>query len=341
MHAEDADALLVLASTFLEQDEELHDARREVYRALALPDHPVPGYPAWMMVYKYGSDVNFLNTTSWTRSAFNQLLQRFSRFYYIPRHTTRGRPTKRKHHHQVLGLVLCFYVGSMEQSSLCMLFGVPPTRQAELAKLVEAREPLLKHTFGFIDGKNFRVQQPSNADLQNAMYNGWLHTVFVTGTICFAADGCIIWSKHNCPGSWNDLDTSLGFRAKLLDPAYCPDTRMNVVPDSAFPCSTAMVGRILTPLKDGDLERIRPSLRSSARTLHNAITSVRQAAEWGIGSIQKVYSHLNLPLPYDPNIRGCRISNVFRMANYRVRTVGISQIRPTFSGEMELPPSSE
>ncbi|ETK73392.1 hypothetical protein L915_19671, partial [Phytophthora nicotianae] len=30
------------------------------------------------------------------------------------------------------------------------------------------------------------VQQPSNADLQNAMYNGWLHTVFVTGVICFA-----------------------------------------------------------------------------------------------------------------------------------------------------------
>ncbi|KAE8958335.1 hypothetical protein PF005_g33749 [Phytophthora fragariae] len=102
-----------------------------------------------------------------------------------------------------------------------------------------------------------------------------------------------------------------------------------------------MVGRILTPIKDGDLERIRPSLRSSARTLHNAITSVRQVAEWGMGSMQKVYSRLNLPLPYDPNIRGRRISNVFRIANYRVRTVGISQIRTTFSGEMELPPSSE
>ncbi|EGZ27306.1 hypothetical protein PHYSODRAFT_469825, partial [Phytophthora sojae] len=201
-----------------------------------------------------------------------------------------------------------------------------PARQAELAKLVEAREPLLKHTFGFIDGKNLR----------NAMYNGWLHTVFVTGTICFAADGCIIWCKHNCPGSWNDSDTSLGFRSKLLDPTLCPNTRMNVVSDSAFPCSTSMVGRILTPLKDGDLEGILPSLRSSARTLHNAISSVRQAAEWGMGSMRKVYSRLNLPLPYDPELRGHRINNIFRMANYRVRTVGISQIRTTFSGEMEL-----
>ncbi|KAE8874854.1 hypothetical protein PF003_g41021 [Phytophthora fragariae] len=252
----------------------------------------------------------------------------------------------------------------MEQSSLSMLFGVPPstlssillrgedalsktlhgyapariswpspTRQAELAKLVEAREPLLKYTFGFIDGKNFKVRmhlysidhtrsnmycwlvlQPSNADLQNAMHNGWLHSVFVTGTICFAADGCTIWSRHNCPGSWNDSDTSLGFRVKLLDPAFCPDPRMNVVSDSAFPSSTAMTERILTPLKDGDLERILPSLRASARALHNAITSVRQAAEWGMGSVQKIYSRLNLPLPYDPKLRDLRLDNLFRMA---------------------------
>ncbi|KAE9302157.1 hypothetical protein PF008_g22559 [Phytophthora fragariae] len=284
----------------------------------------------------------------------------------------------------------------MEQSSLCMMFGVPPStlsrtlrgaeealslaltgyapariswpspsRQAELARMVNKREPLLTHTFGFIDGKNLRVrvlymilvptafrlsqltedncdvsaqvQQPSNADLQNAMYNGWLHSLFVTGTICFAADGCIIWSKHNCPGSWNDSDTSLEFRNKLTNPQLCPDERMNVVSDSAFPCSTAMTGRILTPLKDGDIERIEPCLRSAARTLHNAITSIRQAAEWGMGSVQKVYSRINLPLPYDPDLRGMRLNNLFRMANYRVRTVGISEIKTTFAGVMEMP----
>ncbi|KAE8889591.1 hypothetical protein PF007_g12368 [Phytophthora fragariae] len=159
----------------------------------------------------------------------------------------------------------------------------------------------------------------------------------VAGTICFAADGCIIWSHHNCPGSWNDSDTSLGFQMKLIDPKYCPDTRMNVVSDSAFPYSTAMAGRILTPLKDGDSDCILPSLRASARTLHNPITSVRQAAEWGMGSVQKVYSRLNLPLPYDPELRGLRLNNLFRMANFRVRTVGISQIRTTFAGDMEMP----
>jgi len=64
---------------------------------------------------------------------------------------------------------------------------------------------------------------------------------------------------------------------------------------------------------------------------------VHQTAEWGTGSMQKVYSRLELPLPYDPEVRGRRLNNIFRLANYRVRTVGISQIRSTFSGELESP----
>jgi hypothetical protein len=56
-----------------------------------------------------------------------------------------------------------------------------------------------------------------------------------------------------------------------------------------------------------------------------------------MGSVQKVYSRLNLPLPYDPELRGFRLNNLFCMSNYRVRTVGISQIRTTFAGEMDMP----
>ncbi|ETP27814.1 hypothetical protein F442_22901 [Phytophthora nicotianae P10297] len=173
-----------------------------------------------------------------------------------------------------------------------------PARQLKLARRVEAHEPLLKHTFGI-----------------------WLHGVFDTGTICFAEDGCIIWSRHNCRASRNDSDTSLGLRAKLLDPKFCPVSRMNVVSDSAFPCSTELTGRILTPLKDGDIDRILPSLRSGLCTLHNAITSVRQSIEWDMGSMQQPPQS---PAPYNPELRGLRIANIFRMSNYRVRTVVIS-----------------
>ncbi|EGZ15346.1 hypothetical protein PHYSODRAFT_286300 [Phytophthora sojae] len=162
------------------------------------------------------------------------------------------------------------------------------------------------------------------------MYNGWLHSVFVTGTICFAADGCIVWVKHNCPGSWNDSDTSLGFRNKLLDPVYCPDPRKNVVSDSAFPH-----GRPHPYAAQGRRPRAPAPVAEELGADHPQ--RHHRCAEWGMGCVQKVYSRLNLPLPYEPALRGLRLNNLFRLANYRVRTVGISQIRTTFAGEMELP----
>ncbi|KAF1788589.1 hypothetical protein GQ600_1459 [Phytophthora cactorum] len=131
----------------------------------------------------------------------------------------------------------------------------------------------------------------------------------VTGTFCFGEDGCILWVKHNCPGSWNDADTSLEFCAKLLDSRLYP-------------------GRILTPLKDGYIDRLLPSVR---RMLHNAITSVRQAVEWGIGSVEKVYHRLLLPLPYETERRCLMLFNIFHLANYIVCTTRISQIPTTFA----------
>ncbi|ETP53073.1 hypothetical protein F442_01999 [Phytophthora nicotianae P10297] len=199
MTGEDSDVLLVLADAFRRQSDGL---RREVFRLLVEETRRVamrsrhylttqcldtPNESAWVILYKYGTDINFLNATSLTRIAFGNLLRRFVGFYYIPRLQPRGRPFKLRFHHQVLGLVLCYYTGSMELGTLCMLFGVPPitlartlkreeealtkalinfrptriswpspTRQVELAKLIQEREPLLEHTFGFIDGKTSR-----------------------------------------------------------------------------------------------------------------------------------------------------------------------------------------
>ena len=98
-----------------------------------------------------------------------------------------------------------FYTATIEYKSLCGHFGIPPStlsrtlRKAEAALLltlkripealivwpsmnlqrfwsscVTRKEPLLKKKFGFIDGKNYRVQKPGDAELQNAQYNGWL-----------------------------------------------------------------------------------------------------------------------------------------------------------------------
>lgn len=152
-------------------------------------------------------------------------------------------------------------------------------------------------------------------DIQNAHYNGWLHAVFVTGTLCFSSDGLIVWSKHICPGSWNDLDTSLQFREKLVDPDLKPEERYGVMADSAFPCGEDMIGRIMTPLKEGDLGRLVPSVRLVAQRKSGVITFVRQAAEWGMGSVEKVYHRLMHALLYDKEKRKLRLDNLFRLAS--------------------------
>lgn len=66
------------------------------------------------------------------------------------------------------------------------------------------------------------------------------------------------------------------------------------------------------------------------RVMSDCITSLRQAAEWGMGAVSKVYRQLLLPLPYDPDLRALRLNNMFRLYNLRVRRTGISLIKSVF-----------
>ena len=45
-------------------------------------------------------------------------------------------------------------------------------KQDRWAELTSSREPLVTGVIAFADGKNLRVAQPSDVDLQNAQYNG-------------------------------------------------------------------------------------------------------------------------------------------------------------------------
>lgn len=187
----------------------------------------------------------------------------------------------------------------------------------------------MKGRWGFIDGKNYHVQEPSNAAVQNCMYNGWLHSVLVTGTSCFSVDGVIVWAKLNYFGSWNDGEMSREFREKLSDPSRNVDGH-GVLSDSAFPVAKEMFGRIITPLKDGDIGRAHPGARPSLIRLSSAITSMRQSAEWGMGAVSKVYRILLVKLSHDKKRRGRLLAVTHKLYNYRVRTTGISQIRNYF-----------
>ncbi|ETV81263.1 hypothetical protein H257_05825 [Aphanomyces astaci] len=187
----------------------------------------------------------------------------------------------------------------------------PTTRQQQhWPTLTNAKEPLVEGVFAFVDG--------------------WLHSVFVTGCLCLGVVGTIIWARHNCPGSWNDGEVSRQLQARLADGRYA-GVGMKVASDSAFPVAGPCAGRIITPLKQSDLERQPPANRLALQTMSDCITSLREAAEWGMGATGKVYRQLMLPLPYNPVLRGQRLSNMFRLYNFRVRRTGLSQIKNVFS----------
>jgi hypothetical protein len=322
----------------------------------------LPNQSQWNHFYKNADDADFISVMGLPRSTFEEVAAQFGRFYTVRSGLGKsGRPARLQDVRAVLAMLLQFYNGTMQQKRLCLLFGVPTSTQSrilrkaedallkclphmhdariawpdigqqrEWATLISAKEPLVQNKFGFVDGKNLRVQEPTQAERQNAYYNGWLHCVFVTGVLCFGADGTIIWARHNCPGSWNDGDTSGPLQERLLNLQYCPDQRMGIISDSAFPVSGPMLGRIVTPLKEGDLSRLHPSVWATATALSNAVTSVRQAAEWGMGAMEKPFARLTMPLPYNPQLRTIRLSNIFRLFNLRVRRTGISQILNVF-----------
>ncbi|KAG9413244.1 hypothetical protein AC1031_016262 [Aphanomyces cochlioides] len=315
----------------------------------------------WYSMYASRNETSFIATVSLPPADFDDLLVFFDREYTVKsRYGHSGRPPRIQFKHAILAMVLHFYTAAVEHKTLQKLFGVAPStfcrvlKNAEIAlaralmkmrdadvrwpsketqmlwaSKTNAREPLVDGVFGFVDGKNFRVQTPSKRDLQNAQYNGWLHCVLVTGVLCFGLDGTPIWGRHNCPGSWNDGEVSRRLQELLSDPTKV-GTGMKLAADSAFPVSGRCAGRIVSPIKEGDLNRQPDNCRYAMQVMSDCITSLRQAAEWGMGAVSKVYRQLLLPLLYDPELRGLRLNNMFRLYNLRVRRTGISQIKNVF-----------
>ncbi|RLN99857.1 hypothetical protein DYB28_003947 [Aphanomyces astaci] len=159
---------------------------------------------AWYTMYRSRHIPSFLTTVSLTPDAFDDLLHVFATEYTVLSGPgRRGRPPRIPHKHAVLAMVLHYYTAAVEHKTLQELFDVPPSTfarvlakaeealertliripqasvqwpsirvQQEWPRLTNEREPLVEGVFSFVDGKNYHVQAPSSADLQNAHYNG-------------------------------------------------------------------------------------------------------------------------------------------------------------------------
>lgn len=86
-----------------------------------------------------------------------------------------------------------------------------------------------------------------------------------------------------------------------------------IISDTAFPIPPELFGRtIITPLKAGDIQTASRETRTALRALSAAITSLRQAAEWGMNCVPQVYRVLQKKLPFNQEKCGRLLENCYR-----------------------------
>ena len=202
--------------------------RRQYLGRMALLPNPRTGTP-WTHLYANYQDRAFITTMGVDTSTFRAILTAgFGHLWYslpISRTDTHtvGLPRAIRRSLDAeggLGLILHWLSSTMRQLSLQQIFALIPStvsrylrfalsillkvlRQmpdaaiswphgdnfVELSGYVSIRHPLLDGVFGSIDGLNLPCQVSSDIEMENATYNGWLHSHFVSSVIVFSSKG--------------------------------------------------------------------------------------------------------------------------------------------------------
>ncbi|KAH9464097.1 hypothetical protein Pst134EB_003634 [Puccinia striiformis f. sp. tritici] len=173
-----------------------------------------------------------------------------------------------------------------------------PSREVTARKYslcIQKKFPRLTKCFGFLDGLNLPVLVSEDDDIQNVYYNGWTCSHYCICILTFAPDGSLIHSVLNAPGSWHDSAIAEPLYDRLLHDT--PDG-YRLISDTAFPRKTEQLrSRILAPVKRGDRLPQTPRSYAQLKILNDQLVPARQAAEWGMHSLQGLFARIKLPLP--------------------------------------------
>jgi hypothetical protein len=104
----------------------------------------------------------------------------------------------------------------------------------EYQEVISSNFPVLDGTWCVVDGLKTKIQKSGDEEIQNAYYNGWLHSHFVGCISVFAPSRVIVRCTVNAPRSWHDSYISeIGGLYETLRNVYSTTGRIAVV-DSAF-----------------------------------------------------------------------------------------------------------
>jgi hypothetical protein len=205
------------------------------------------------------------------------------------------------------------------------------TKVEDYAQMIEAREPLAVDVIGFMDGLSVHTECTSDAVVQNAFYNGYHSDTMVNNVIAFAPDGKIILASINFPGSWHDGGITLEIipflKEKLKGRKLCVD--------QGFPRSGDAFDILVGPYSKKAARKLSPILRPMLLQLAAVYTSLRQASEWGMRSLQGTFPRLKCRLPSDSHKRYMILMSVLLLHNFRTTLVGLNQIATVFNPEYE------
>jgi len=346
----------------MQQDHDGIRVRHHMTRKALLPPHLSP----WRRLLHSQCDRSLITTTGFSFAAFSALLVHFEPHFescyrlYVPLPKRHSNP-RHLNTCDVLGLALTYLNSTMRQKTLSMQFGLTPSslsrylwsgmlalrmslgdceaaavewptidEMTEYSAITNLRELLVNNVFGFVDGLNLKVQEPHDSLLQNSHYNGWLSGTFVSMVAVFDPLGCIRWARYNCPGSWHDAWIAHPLRELMCDQQKTPSP-FAIVADTAFPRTKDLLGRIITPLKDDELGSFSLQDLPARLAMSRSVTSLRQAAEWGMRGLQGPFARLTIPLPTDAAKRERILCTVLHLHNLRARWVGLNQIQTVYS----------
>jgi hypothetical protein len=200
----------------------------------------------------------------------------------------------------------------------------------EYQEVVSTHFPVLNGAWCIVDGLKIPIQKSGDEEIQNAYYNGWLHSHFVGCIFIFAPSGVIVACTLNAPGSWHD--SYIAENGGLYDKLRSIHERTGgiAVVDSAF-------SKKQCPflIKSG---KAKLGESPAARTLRQQATSFRQSAEWGMRAIQGSFPRLKDKMLFSESMedRKAFLHMISMLLNFRTRHVGLNQLASTYYPNFHL-----
>jgi hypothetical protein len=202
---------------------------------------------------------------------------------------------------------------------------MPCPEDVELFKtVVSSKYPMLHDVWFVVDGLKLTIAEPTIGHIQRRFYNGWTADHEVSSVLAFTPDGVIAACCLNQPGSWHDsIVAEYGNLFQKFE-NHCNLVGGRGVVDSAF--SRRRYEFLIKSSQEAPV-----GADAATVALNRQATSLRQTAEWGMRAIQSSFPRLKDDIFYEEyNERYLLLLSVVHFYNFRVRYVGINQIRTVF-----------